>query len=75
MAQQWNSESKDGVRALWNSIKCANILIRGVPDEEERERTENIFENIIAEKSPNLGKQRDTQAQETRSRQSQTGST
>lgn len=26
--------------------------------------TENIFENIIAEKSPNLGKQRDIQAQE-----------
>ena len=37
--------------------------------------TENIFENIIAERSPNLGKERDIQAQETRSRQSQTGST
>lgn len=37
--------------------------------------TENIFENIIAERSPSLGKERDIQAQETRSRQSQTGST
>ena len=32
--------------------------------------TENIFENIIAERFPNLGKERDIQAQETRSRQS-----
>ena len=37
--------------------------------------TISIFENIIAERSPSLGKERDIQAQETRSRQSQTGST
>lgn len=38
MTQEWNSKSKDSLRALWNNTKCANIFIIGVPDEEKKER-------------------------------------
>ena len=39
---------KDSLRDLWGNIKCTNIRNVGVPEEEEKkERTEKIFEEII----------------------------
>ena len=39
-------------------MKCTNICIIGVPEGEEREkRHEKIFEEIIAENFPNMGKE------------------
>ena len=38
-------------------IKCTSIQIRGVPEEEKKKRTEKIFEEIIVEKFPNIGKE------------------
>ena len=49
---------EDSLRDLWNNIKCNNIQIIGVPEEEEKEKgTEKIFEEIIVENFPNMGKE------------------
>ena len=45
------------LRELSDFIKCNNILIIGVPEDEEREKgTESLLEQIIAENFPKLGK-------------------
>ena len=55
-------------------MKCPNIRIIGVPEEEDKKKGhEKILEEIIAENFPKMGKERVTQVQETR--ESQTGST
>ena len=49
--------NEDSVRDLWDNIKYTNIQIIQVPEGEEREKgPEKIFEEIIAKKSPNMGK-------------------
>ena len=49
---------KDSLRDLWDNIKCTNILIIRVADEEEKKKgTEKIFEEIIVEKFLNMGKE------------------
>ena len=56
---------KDSLRDLWNNIKCTNIRIIGVPEEEEKKKgTEKIFEEIIVENFPNMGKEMVNQVQE-----------
>ena len=36
---------EDSLRDLWDNIKCTNLLIIGVPEEEEKKKgTEKIFE-------------------------------
>ena len=40
--------NKDSVRDLWDNIKCINILIIWVLEEEIEKGTEKIFEEIIA---------------------------
>ena len=48
----------DSLRDLWDSIKHANIRIIGVLEEEEkRKRYEKIFEEIIVQTFPNMGKE------------------
>ena len=43
---------------LWDNIKCTNIHIIGEPEGEERKkRPEKIFEAIIAENFPDMGKE------------------
>ena len=56
---------EDRLRDLWDNIKCTNILIIGVSDEEQKNKgTEKIFEKIIVENFPNMGKEIATQVQE-----------
>ena len=56
---------KDSLRDLWENIKCTNIWIIGVSEEEEKKKgTEKIFEEIIVENFPNIGKERVNQVQE-----------
>ena len=44
------NEYCEEIRDIWDSIKCTNILIIGVPEGEEGETgPEKIFENMIAE--------------------------
>ena len=49
---------EDSLRYLWDNIKCTNIQIIGVPEEEEKKKgTEKIFEEIIVENFPNMAKE------------------
>ena len=49
---------KDSLRELWDNIKHTNIRIIGVPEEEGKNKvTEKIFEEIIDENFPNMGKE------------------
>ena len=49
---------KYSLRDLWENIKCTNNRIIVVPEEEEKkEGTEKIFEEIIVENFPNMGKE------------------
>ena len=59
--------NEDSLRDLWENIKRNNIHIIGVPEGEEREKEpEKIFEEIIVENFPNMGKEITTQVQEAR---------
>ena len=47
-------------RNLQDIFKCSNIRIIGVPEgEEEEQKIENLFEQIMKEKFPNLAKEID----------------
>ena len=57
--------NEDSLRDLWDNIKRTNIRIIGLPEGEEREKgPEKIFEEIIVENFPNMGKEIATQVQE-----------
>ena len=57
--------NEDSLRDLWDNIKRNNILIIGIPEGEEREKgPEKIFEEIIVDNFPNMGKEIATQVQE-----------
>ena len=57
--------NEDSLRDLWGNIQHTNIHIIGVPEGEEREKGhEKIFEEIIAENFPNMGKEIVNQIQE-----------
>ena len=50
--------AEDNLRDLWDHIKCTNIPIIGVPEEEEKKKGyEKIFEEIIVENFPNMEKE------------------
>ena len=53
------------LRDLWDNIKCTNILIIGVPEEDEKKTgTEEIFEETIVENFPNMGREIANKVQE-----------
>ena len=57
--------AEDSLRDFWDNIKGTNIQIIGVPEEEEKKKGyEKIFEEIIAEKFPNMEKKIFNQFQE-----------
>uniref|UniRef100_A0A8D1Y7T5 L1 transposable element RRM domain-containing protein n=1 Tax=Sus scrofa TaxID=9823 RepID=A0A8D1Y7T5_PIG len=62
--KRWKT-NEESLRELWDNVKRTNIDIIGVPEGEEREKgTEKIFQKIIAENFPNMGKEPLTQIQE-----------
>ena len=47
--------AEDSIRDLWDHIKCTNIQIIWVPEEEEKKKGyEKIFEEVIVENFPNM---------------------
>ena len=52
------------MRDLWNNVKCSNIQIIGVPEEDKKKDHEKILEEIIVENFPKMGKEIITQVQE-----------
>ena len=56
---------EDNLRDLWDNMKCTNIQIIGVLQEEEKKKGyEKIFEEIIVDNFPNLEKEIVNQVQE-----------
>ena len=50
-------KNEERLRNLQDIFKCSNIWIIGVPDrEEEEQKIENLFEQIMKENFPNLAK-------------------
>ena len=57
--------TEDSLRDLWDNIKCTNIRIIGVPEEEDKKKGyEKHFEEIILENFPNMEKEIVKQVQE-----------
>ena len=48
--------NEDNLRDLWDNVKCPNIQIIGVPEEDKKKGHETIFEEIIVEKSLKWGR-------------------
>ena len=56
---------EDSLRDFWDNTKHRNIRIIGVPEEEEKTKcSEKIFEKILVENFPNMGKEIVNQVQE-----------
>ena len=54
--------NEDNLRDLWDNVKCPNIQIIGVPEEEDKKKGhEKTFEEIIGENFPKMGKEIITQ--------------
>ena len=50
--------TEDSLRDCWDNIKCTNIRIIGVPEEEEKKKGhEKIFKEIIVENFPSMEKE------------------
>ena len=47
---------EDSLRDLWDKIKCTNLRIIGVPEQEKKKGSEKKFEEIIVQNFPNMGK-------------------
>ena len=57
--------NEDSLRDLWDNGKRTNILLIGFPEGKENEKgPKKIFEEIIFENFPNMGKEIATQVQE-----------
>jgi len=57
--------TEGSLRDSWDNIKCTNIRIIGVPEEEEKKKGyEKIFEELIVENFPNMEKEIVNQVQE-----------
>ena len=57
--------NEDKLRDFWDNVKCPNIRIIGVPEEDKKKRHEKILKEIIVENFPEMGKEIATQVQET----------
>ena len=57
--------NEDNLRDLWDKVKCPNIRIIGVPEEDKKKDHEKILKEIIVENFPKMEKEIVTQVQET----------
>ena len=57
--------NEDNLRDLWGNVKCPNIRIIKVPEEEDKKKDHEKLEEIIVENFPKMGKEIVTQVQET----------
>ena len=57
--------NEDNLRDLWDNVKCPNIQIIGVSEEDKKKGHKKILKEIIVENFPKMGKEIITQFQET----------
>ena len=58
--------NEDNLRDHWDNVKCPNIRIIGVPEEEDKKKDhDKTLEEIIVENFPKMGKEIITQVHET----------
>ena len=58
--------NEDNLRDLWDNVKCPNIPMIGVPEEEDKKKShEKILKKIIVENFLKTGKVRAIQVEET----------
>ena len=64
--EKWIKRNEDNLRDLWDNVKCPNIRIIRVPEEEDKKKDhEKILEEIVVENFPKMAKEIVTQVQET----------
>ena len=70
--EKWIKRNEENFRDLQDNVKHPNIQIIGVPEEEDKKQTnkqkkshEKIFDQIIVENFPKMGKEIASQVQET----------
>ena len=63
--EKWIKINEDNLTDLQDSVKCHNIQIIGVPEEDKKKDHEKIVEKIIVENFSKMGKETITQVQET----------
>ena len=54
-------KNEERLRILWDNLKHSSIRIIGVPEGEQQQEIENLFEQIMKENVPNLAKEIDFQ--------------
>ena len=59
--QEFKTKNEERLRNLWDNFKRSNIWIIGVPEGEQEQEIENLFENIMKENFPNLANEIDFQ--------------
>jgi len=64
--EKWIKRNEDNLRDLRDNVKCPNIRIMGVPEEEDKNKDpEKILEETIVENFPKIGNEIISQVQET----------
>ena len=59
------TRNEDNLRDLWDNVKCPNIQIIGIPEEEDKKKNHEEILEIIVENFPKMGKEIITQVQKT----------
>ena len=54
--QELKKKNEERLRNLQDIFKCSNIRIIRLPEEEEEQKIENLLEQIMKEKFPNLAR-------------------
>ena len=58
--------NEDNLRDLWDNVKHTNIRMMWIPEEDDKKKGhEKTLKEIIVENFPKMGKEIDTQVQET----------
>ena len=57
MKKQESKTNEEKLLNLWDNFKHSNIRIIGVPEGEQEQETENLFQQIMKENFPNLAKE------------------
>ena len=48
--------NEDNLRDLWDNVKCPNIRIIGVPEEDKKKGYKKILKEILVENFPKRGR-------------------